>query len=214
MARVERIDPDHPDPHLLRLAADLILNDEVVVCPTDTGYAFGANALSEFAIERVFALKGRSLDNPIHIAVGSIEEASRYAIVPDMAAYLMRRFLPGGLTLVLLRKDVVPARLVGGRNSVGIRIPDNRVILGLVSLSGVPVTTTSANLSGRPTPYDVAEVSRQEGKEIELVLDQGPLPAHGVSTIIDLSSGSLRLLRPGVIGIEKIKVALESFSRA
>ncbi len=213
MVRVEKIDPLAPDAALLKLGADFILRNEVLVCPTDTGYAFGANAVNETAIDRVFSLKGRSFNNPIHITVSSVEDAAKYAHVSEAAAYLMRRFLPGGLTLVLPRRDTVPARLVGGLDTVGIRIPDNRVILGLASLSGVPITSTSANISGRPTPYDVGDILEQLGKEADrlaLVLDQGPLPLRGLSTIFDLTFDSPKLIRPGMVGRERIEAALDS----
>ncbi len=215
MVRIEKVDPANPDPRIIKLGADLLLKNEVIVCPTDTGYAFGANAVNETAIERVFCLKGRSFDNPIHITVSSMKEARKYAVVNRTAEFLMRRFLPGGLTLVLPRKDTVPGRLVGGRNTVGIRIPDNKSILGLAKLSGVPITSTSANISGQPTPYNIPEILKQLGKDAEklaLVIDQGPLPQEGLSTIIDLTTPTLKLIRAGVIPLSVIEKALSSRS--
>lgn len=210
--KVGVIDGDNPDPDLLKRAARLIVKGEVLVCPTDTGYAFAANALDTKAVTKVFNLKGRDFSKPIHITVSSMEEARKYAHVNKAAEHLAGKFLPGALTLVLRKKEIIPSLLVAGLDTVGIRIPDNKVILGLANLSGVPITSTSANISGTPTPYTAREVVEQMGEntDIALVLDQGELPSHGLSTIIDLTVSPPRLLRQGLISWENILAVLKS----
>jgi len=211
--KIEAVDADKPGLPVIQRAAKLILSGEVVVCPTDTGYAFSANALDADAVAKVFALKGRAFANPIHVAVGSVDEAAKYAYINRAAAHLSRRFLPGALTLVLPRREVIPAVLVGGRETVGIRIPANKVMLNLADMAGLPLTATSANISGQPTPYDAEEVVEQLGQNIEniaLVLDQGPLPAQGLSTIVDLTVSPPQLLRQGLIDWDEIKQVLQS----
>lgn len=213
-AKIEVVDTDSPDPELLRRAAGLLKEGEVLVCPTDTGYAFSASALDLKAIDKVFRLKGRSYSNPIHVAVSSIEEAQKYARLNKAAEYLARRFLPGALTLVLTRKEIIPPLLVGGRDTIGIRVPDNRVILSLAALTGLPLTTTSANISGGPTPYSAGEAVEQLGKGIEdvaLVLDTGMVHPRELSTIIDLTVEPPQLLRQGRISWGEIREALKSF---
>ncbi|MFH1650639.1 MAG: Sua5/YciO/YrdC/YwlC family protein, partial [Chloroflexota bacterium] len=110
MAEIVRVDARRPDPALLKRAAALLAAGEVLVCPTDTGYALAADARNEGAIDRVFRLKGRSFDNPIHVAVGSIAAAGKYARVGTTARRLAKAFLPGALTVVLPRKDTIPPR--------------------------------------------------------------------------------------------------------
>lgn len=209
---VRVVDGDNSDPDLLKRAARLIVKGEVLVCPTDTGYAFAANALDTKAVTRVFNLKGRDFSKPIHITVSSMEEARKYAHVNKAAEHLAGKFFPGALTLVLRKKEIIPSLLVAGLDTVGIRIPDNKVILGLANLSGVPITSTSANISGTPTPYTAREVVEQMGEntDIALVLDQGELPSHGLSTIIDLTVSPPRLLRQGLISWENILAVLKS----
>lgn len=214
--KIERIDAAIPDPKVLEHAAKLITRGEVVVCPTDTGYAFSANALDARAITRVFQLKGRAYSNPIHIAVGNMEEAEKYAYVNEAARFLASRYLPGALTLVLRKKETVPAMLVAGLDTVGIRIPGNPVILKLIDLTGRPLTTTSANISGKPGTYAVEEVSAQLGTEMEriaMVLDQGPIKVREVSTIIDLNAGPPQLIRQGKISWLEIHEALKRFEK-
>ena len=215
--KIKKIDAANPDNKILEHAANLIMKGEVIVCPTDTGYAFSANALDARAVAKVFHLKGRSYSNPIHIAVNSITEAEKYAHISEAARYLAAHYLPGALTLVLPKKDVVPVVLVAGLDSVGIRIPDNQVILHLAEITGKPLTATSANISGRPGTYSVEEVTAQLGENLQLVamvLDQGPLKIREVSTIVDLSSGPPQLIRQGRISWLDVREALKMLEKS
>ena len=210
--KIAAIDAAKPDSQILREAASLIVKGEVLVCPTDTGYAFSANALDIRAVAKVFNLKGRSYSNPIHVAVSSIEEAAKYARINEAARYLAAHFLPGALTIVLTKRETIPAMLVAGRDTIGIRIPDNRIILGLAEMTGRPLTTTSANISGRPTPYTVAEVTEQLGEDIKnvaLILDQGPLARRELSTIVDLTVSPPQLIRQGRVSWLEIREILK-----
>ena len=211
--KIEIVNANKPSLWILRRAARLIAKGKVIVCPTDTGYAFAANALDPKAVVRVFNLKGRSYSNPIHVAVGSLEAAGKYAHFDKAAQYLARSFLPGALTLVLPRKEIIPSLLVAGRDTVGIRIPDNRVILTLAAMADLPLTATSANISGKPTPYSVQEVVNQLGEATEnvaLILDQGTLPMRELSTIVDLSVSPPQLLRQGRVSWLELRQVLQS----
>lgn len=208
---IAEIKAKRPSVRLLRKAARLIRKGAVIVCPTDTGYALAANALDTKAIVKVFNLKGRAYSNPIHIAVNSLEMAGRYAHVSPEAEQLAHSFLPGALTLVLTRKEDIPSLLVAGRDTVGIRIPDNRVILDLIDIADLPITATSANASGQPTPYSVPEVMKLLGEAVEqvsLILDQGAIPSRGLSTIVDLTVSPPQLLRQGLVSWLEIRQVL------
>jgi L-threonylcarbamoyladenylate synthase len=210
---MEAIKADDPSPRVLSRAARLIARGEVVVCPTDTGYAVAANALDVKAVVKVFNLKGRAYSNPIHVAVNCTEAAEKYAHLNRAARHLAHRFLPGALTLVLPRKEIIPPLLVAGGDTIGIRIPDNRVMLNLAAMTDLPLTATSANVSGQPTPYSAEEVMAQLGeaaKNVALILDQGPLAGRGLSTIIDLTVSPPQLIRQGVISWLEIREALRS----
>ncbi|MCK4862966.1 MAG: threonylcarbamoyl-AMP synthase [Dehalococcoidales bacterium] len=213
-ANVEKIDAASPDKGILEHAARLINKGEVVVCPTDTGYAFAANALDTRAIAKVFHLKGRSYSNPIHIAVSNIQEAEKYAHIDETARFLADRYLPGALTLVLTRKETVPSMLVAGLDTIGIRIPDNAVILRLAEMTGRPLTTTSANVSGRPGAYTVEEVEAQLGeniRDVPLILDQGPIKTRELSTIVDLTVSPPQLIRQGRVSWLELRDVLKRF---
>ncbi|MFC1982182.1 L-threonylcarbamoyladenylate synthase [Chloroflexota bacterium] len=211
--KIKKIDADNPDPQVLGRAAKLISGGKAIVCPTDTGYAFAANAIDQKAVVRVFELKGRSYSNPIHVAVHSLEAAERYAHLNEAARYLAHKFLPGALTMVLPKKEIIPTLLVSGQNTVGIRIPDNKVILELAAMTNLPITATSANISGKPTPYSAREAVEQMGeaiKNVALVLDQGPLPARELSTIIDLTVEPPQLIRQGRISWLELRQVLRA----
>ncbi len=209
-----KVDAFNPDAAVIERAARLVNRGEIVVCPTDTGYAFTANGLDTRTIARVFDLKGRSFSNPIHVAVDSIEAAEKYARINEVARYLADHFLPGALTMVLPKKEIIPPMLVAGLDTVGIRIPDNNVILKLVAATERPLTTTSANISGRPTPYTVEEIVGQLGeniRKIALVLDQGLIKTRDVSTIVDLSVSPPQLIRQGLVSWLEIHEVINRF---
>jgi L-threonylcarbamoyladenylate synthase len=211
---IGKVDSINFDSAILERAAKAINKGEVVVCPTDTGYAFSVNALNMKAIGRVFQLKGRVYSNPIHIAVRTIDEADNYAYVNDAARYLAKRFLPGALTLVLKKRETIPSMLVAGLNTVGIRIPDNNVILKLIEMTGKPLTTTSANISGKPGAYAIEEVTAQLGAaitQVAMILDQGPIKVREVSTIVDLTANQPQLVRQGKISWLEIQGSLKKF---
>lgn len=213
-AKIEKIDATNPDKDILEQAGRLINEGEVVVCPTDTGYAFSANALDTRAIAKVFHLKGRSYSNPIHVAVSSIEEAGKYAEIDATARFLADHYLPGALTLVMSKKETVPSMLVAGLDTIGIRIPDNLVILRLLKMTGHPLTTTSANVSGRPATFSVEEVEAQLGeniRDVALVLDQGPVKIRELSTIVDLSVSPPQLIRQGRVSWLEVRDVLKRF---
>ena len=212
-ANILAIDPHKPDMRILEQAASLLLQGEVIVCPTDTGYALSADALNEGAIQKIFAIKGRSFNNPIHVAVSDLEEAEKYADVSNAARILAQKFLPGALTIVLLRKKTVPSLLTAGLPTIGIRIPDSPCILALTRMVRRPLTTTSANVSGKETPFTAQEAIERLGESIglvALVLDQGPLPGTETSTLLDLSVSPPCLLRQGRIKEEEIMKVLRS----
>ena len=207
------IDASNPDAQILKQAARLISEGKVIVCPTDTGYALTANALDPKAVLRIFRMKGRVYSNPIHVAVSSLEAAEKYARLNKAVECLAHRFLPGALTLVLPKKEIISSLLVSGRDTIGIRVPDNKIILDLAAMTALPLTATSANISGRPTPYSTQEVVEQLGETIEnvaLILDQGPLPTRELSTIIDLTVDPPQLIRQGRVSWLELRQVLRS----
>ena len=192
---------------VLQQAAELLLQGGVVVCATDTGYLLGVNGLNPDAIQKVYQIKGRTFDKPLHLVVADLEMAKTLAEVDDRAEQIMQRFFPGPLTLILKKKPIVPDSLVSGLDNVGLRIPENEILLRLVQTAGVPITATSANRSGFGTPYNVEQVLTELGEAVQwvdLIIDQRETRHGSTSTILDLTRTPPAILRQGPITQEML----------
>ena len=162
-------------------AVERLRSGGLVVYPTETCYGLGAAVDDLRAVERVYRVKRRPFDRPLTVIVADVEMWSRYAYITPEASKLIRRFLPGPLTIILWKKPTVPDLVNPDR--IGARISSHPVAQALVERLGKPITATSANLHGGPNPYKVEEVC--EG--VDLVLDYGELPRRPPSTIVDLT---------------------------
>jgi L-threonylcarbamoyladenylate synthase len=195
----------------LKAAAAFLRAGRLVAFPTDTFFALGASALNAAAVQRIFKAKGRADGNPVPVLVGSIEDAERVAAsVPDAAAALARKFLPGALTLVLPARPEVPAEVTAGGGTVGVRVPAHDLALRLISLAGVPITGTSANISGQPPCKTAHEVLGQLTGRVDHIFD-APCGSHTApSTVVDFASGRMRLIREGAIAYDSLRAVVES----
>ncbi len=172
----------------------------VVVYPTDTLYALGADPRDPGAVERLFRIKGRRQDQPILLLLPDRSAVADWAAEVNPAALrLMERFWPGPLTLVLpARPDVLPA-LTGGTGKIGLRLPGSALTRDLLAAAGTALTGTSANRSGGPDPVSAAMVIEAIGGEVDLVLDSGPAAGSRPSTVVDVSGGAPVVIRQGAI---------------
>lgn len=186
-------------------AAAAIRDGKLVVYPTETVYGLGADALDPDAVESLFAAKGRDRDKPVSMAVPSVEAACEYTDPSDRARQFMSEFLPGPVTVVVERRDVVPDVLTAGSERVGIRIPDHEVALSLLSAVD-PVTATSANVSGIPSARHPADIGERIRDRTAAVVDDGETPGGG-STVVDVTHGEIH--RRGPLA-DEIETWLES----
>ena len=171
----------------IREAAAIIRRGGLVAFPTETVYGLGANALDREAVLRIFAAKQRPAWDPIIVHVCSLAMAERLVTAwPAAALKLAERFMPGPLTLLLPKRDIVPDVCTAGRDKVGIRIPAHPVALALIEAAGVPIAAPSANRFGAPSPTTVSHVQRDLGGRIDAILDAGPVAGrrrvHGART--------------------------------
>lgn len=175
----------------IEIAAKLIKKGGVIVYPTETVYGLGALAFREDAVRRIYDLKRRTQTKPISIAVSSIEMIHRIAKLDEKSLDFIRRFLPGPVTVLLQKKEVVPDFLTAGERLIGVRYPKHDISLKLIGLVGEPITSTSANISGEPPPRSPEEVR----VEADYLLDGGPCTYGEPSTIVDLADW--RIVRKG-----------------
>jgi L-threonylcarbamoyladenylate synthase len=177
-------------------------NGEVIVYPTDTLYGLGADIFNKSAVKNIFLIKKRSFNQPLSIAVSNIDDLKDVAFVDDRIIRIAERFLPGKLTLILKKKKVISDILTAGSDRIAVRIPNNNIALQILSVFG-PLTCTSANIHGIPTPYKINDIRIQFKDKINIYLDAGELKSKP-STIIDISNEKVMVLREGSIPSKKV----------
>lgn len=175
-----------------------------MIYPTDTVYGLGADPHQPAALRRIYEAKGRPDEKAIVWLVTSLNDARGTVDVTSEAQTLARHFWPGPLTMVLWRSeqstDVLP--------TLAVRAPAHPAALALILAAGGAVATTSANLSGAPSTRSAAEAIAAVGRHVDLVIDGGPSPLGRESTIIDLTSFTPRIVRPGPITAAELADAL------
>jgi L-threonylcarbamoyladenylate synthase len=191
-------------------AARLLRAGKLVAFPTETVYGLGANALDEPAVAAIFAAKERPRFNPLIVHVEGREQADELVVFNKLASALAEAFWPGGLTLVLPRREPSPLALLvsAGLATAAVRSPAHPVAHALIEAAGVPLAAPSANRSGRISPTRAADVAEELGARVDLILDGGPCPLGIESTVIGFDEGRPILLRPGAVPREEIERVL------
>lgn len=200
--KIIKVDVKNPQKEAIKKATEVLKIGGVVVYPTETLYGLGANPFDEQALQKVFEIKGRDLSKPISLAFRDIEHVKRFAEINSTAEKIIKKFLPGPLTIILTSKLQLDDIL--GGNKIGVRIPDNKVALELLKEVKFPLTSTSANLSGSKNPETAKEAINQIGEKVDLVLDAGKCKYGKPSTVVDLSSGEIEVVREGIIGKKEL----------
>lgn len=189
----------------LRHALALLRRGEVIALPTDTLYGVACDGLNPTAIERLYEVKERPVTKALPLLLsGERQLMDVTASIPDEAWPMIAMYWPGALTLVLPAASHLPPVLTAGGDTVAVRVPDSRIVRVLAAGLGRPLAVSSANRSGAPAATTAAEVNRQLGERIPLILDDGPTPGAVASTVLDLTTSPPRLLRPGPVTREML----------
>ena len=212
-AHVPRRVPDDPDGRAV--AIDVLRAGGVVAIPTDTVYGIAVSLDTPGGIERLFAAKQRPPEKAIALLLSDVAQAGEVGVLSSAAVSLAQAFWPGGLTLVVPRREgqELPPALTGGElapgaiPTVGLRVPDHDAPRALARELG-PLPTTSANLSGHPEARTADEIADQLGDGLDLILDGGPAIGGPASTVVDATRDEVRILRPGAISAEAIERVL------
>jgi tRNA threonylcarbamoyl adenosine modification protein (Sua5/YciO/YrdC/YwlC family) len=199
--KIVKIDPLNPEQRFLEEAADILINGGLVIIPTETVYGIAANMLNKKALERLREIKKRAKDNPFSIHIdekGKIEEFAR--TIPIAAYKLIDKFWPGPLTIILKSKDI---------GSVGLRMPDNEIALGVINLVKVPIVCPSANISGKPAPTNFPDAIKDLDGLADLAVDAGNTRLGIESSVVDLTVAPLQILRQGALKKEEIEAVVK-----
>jgi L-threonylcarbamoyladenylate synthase len=197
----------------LQRAANSLLEGNLVAFPTETVYGLGADASNKQAVARIYQVKGRPADHPLIVHIHSMQIMGQWVDdVPEYAIALGRDFWPGPMTLIFKRSNLAQDFITGGQETVGIRVPNHVVALGLLeafhNLGGRGIAAPSANRFGHVSPTTAEAVSEELSAYLskeDQVLDGGPCAVGVESTIIDCTGDAPRILRPGGITSEMIE---------
>ncbi len=181
------------------LAASVLRDGGVIGLPTETVYGLAARVDHETAIGRVFAIKQRPLTHPLIVHAYGVEQCDEWGVLSPVAQVLAQAFWPGPLTILVHRTTKVSDQITGGRDTVALRVPEHALARQLIQELGVPVVAPSANRFGRVSPTTAQHVLRDLGDEVDLILDGGVCTIGVESTIIDCTSDTPQLLRPGAL---------------
>jgi len=194
------VNPREPDHMIIQQAVEVLTDSKLVVYPTDTLYGLAVDPRSLKAVEKLFSAKARPPNLPIPLIASDIEQVQKFTgSLTPLAYHLARHFWPGPLTLVIDAMPTLSKRLLGGKNSVAVRVPDHNLARLLARNLGHPVTATSANLTGKPVPTTARDAVVDLGTSVTLVLDGGPTLNLLPSTIVDVRSEEPILIRNGVL---------------
>lgn len=178
------------------------LNKENVVSfPTETVYGVAVKFGSHKALDRLMEAKDRDYSKAITLMVSKIEDINKYAYVSENAEKVIKAFMPGKITLIFKKKETVDSYMTNGKDTIGIRIPDNKFVLNLIERTG-PLLVTSANLSGHSNTTCTNEVLQQLEGRISIIVD-GKTNGDIASTVVDLTE-EVKILRVGEITKEEI----------
>lgn len=192
--------------HSIEAAASVIKSGGLVLFPTETVYGLGANGLDEDAVKNIFVAKGRKQDNPLILHVSSFEMVDEIAQnISDIERKLMDAFWPGPFTIVLDKKDIVPTCVTGGLDTVGVRMPSNKIAHELIKLSNLPIAAPSANISGKPSGTNLQDIFGELADKVDFIIDGGECKVGVESTVVRVVNNIPVILRPGGITPEMIQ---------
>lgn len=199
------IDPVNPDASALASALAALRSGDVVACPTDTLYGLAADPRRRDAVERVFAIKGRAPQQAVPlIGADYAQVVAALGDLPAVADRLARTFWPGPLSLVVPAVATLTSEIHGGTGTVAVRVPNHPVARLLAKLFDYLLTATSANPSGQAPAHDADEVARALGDRVSVLVDAGPAPGGPPSTIVDVTTSPVRLVRAGAVPWDRV----------
>lgn len=206
MSLTVKLDPDKPDDQILEKVINAIKAGETIAFPTETFYALGVSAYSEEAIKKVYAIKGREQGKPLPLIIeGASMLKEVTAEIPEIAHSLIQEFWPGGLTLIFKASPKVPSILTADTSTIAVRNSSHALARLLAASAQVPLTSTSANLSGNESCSSAAEVEKQLGGLIDIIIDGGTTEGLMPSTMLDLTKTPPQIVREGIIPSERLQ---------
>jgi len=193
--------------------ANEVRNGSLVLFPTETVYGIGANALSDEAVKKIFIAKGRAQDNPLIAHIASFDDLKNIVEEPNcIEKKLMKAFCPGPFTIILKAKNTISRNVTAHLDTVGIRMPSNKIAHELIKYAGVPIAAPSANISGRPSGTNIIDIIEELDGKVDYIIDGGTVDIGLESTVVRVIGDKVHILRPGKVtpeDIEKLGLKVE-----
>ena len=205
-AEIVRINSETPEGSLIAYVAEQIRAGYVLGMPTDTFYGLAADPFNLRAVEKIYDVKSRSRHKPLSLLVESVDQAEDLTRpLPEEFYKLARKYWPGPLTLIVRAASRLPLKVTANTGNVALRVPAATIPVAVVRAAGVPLTATSANVSGAAECTTADGVRQQLGEFIPVIVDGGPSPRNVASTIVDLTDpAGWRVQREGAIPTQEI----------
>ena len=178
----------------------------IVIFPTETVYGIVANAFDKKAVEKIYEVKNRPGEKPLSIMVSGIDEIEKYAIISNnIERKIIESFMPGPITVILKKKPGVFDYISSGKDTIGVRIPDNKIVLEILKKLQLPIVAPSANISGLPSGVDLKDILKDFYGKVDVCIDGGKAKLGEASTIVEVADGKTVILRQGKITLEEIE---------
>ena len=189
--------------------AKVLKDGGIIIFPTETVYGIGANALYKNSVQKIYDVKERPGEKPLSIMVSDIDKISDYAIISnEIEKKIIENFMPGPITIVLKRKEKVLDYVSSGKDTIGVRIPDNKIILEILKKAGVPIVAPSANISGKPSGIIFEDILKDFNGKVDVCVNGGECKLAEPSTIVQVIDNKINILRQGKIKLEDIEKVL------
>ena len=181
----------------------VLKKDGIIIFPTDTVYGIACDCYSEEGIEKIFSIKRRNLNKPINVLTDSLSKIKM--VSKDITAreeQLIKKYMPGDLTIILNKKEDVPDILTANQKTIGVRIPNSTIALKILSNYPHPLATTSVNKSGELAGIEVKDFLNEFKGKVDLIIDGGKCPIGVASTIVKVEKNEINILREGNLKVE------------
>ena len=190
----------------LNIVVDMLKKDKLVILPTETVYGLGANACSNIACKKIFEAKGRAQDNPLIVHVSDINMIEKVACdLNEVEKKLVKAFMPGPFTLILKKSKLISDIASCNMNTIGVRMPSNKIINEVIRKCGFPIAAPSANISGKPSGTNVLDIKDEFDSRVNVIVDGGDSDIGIESTVVKVIDNIPVILRPGFVTEDDIK---------